>query len=130
MIRSIELRATLHIEPGSDGPTTTLVLNADDDEAKKTLQDMIRGNIPDVDGLRYCHINTVCPHTFTTGGVGVSELIMTVNYRNKAVDLTLREDASLLEMLPEALAVLIEKQLKPKNHDLTLQLVRYHLSFS
>lgn len=72
----IKLQAEIDISQSSDGSSVvSLFLVAETPEAQEALWKMGWGKLPGVDGLQYCSVNTVCPHT-----ISGNLLVMTVNY--------------------------------------------------
>jgi len=76
---SIKLEAEIFFEERNGSPTVSLVLKTSDEQVAKVLDDMAWGRLPEIDGLRYCRINSVCPHSIGGLGDGSVGLVMTVN---------------------------------------------------
>ena len=80
-IRSADLRAEISIEPGPGRKkVVTLTVLAKTTEDMKLLDALGWGKLQDVDALRYCHTNTVYPHSIGGNGDGKYKLEMTVNF--------------------------------------------------
>lgn len=69
------LQAEIEITENGDRSIVSLRLKAETPEAQDLLWKMGWGKQPGVDGLQYCNVNTVYPHT-----ISGDLLEMTVNY--------------------------------------------------
>jgi len=76
----IKMEAELHFQKADGKPVVSLVLQTANEKDMKTLESMLWGKLDGVDGIRYCRINTICPHTIGGNGNGKYEIVMTVNH--------------------------------------------------
>ena len=81
-MQSVKLQAEIKLVPLPDGrQVTSLILTAQTPDAFELLHGMGWGRMDKVDGLQYCHVNTVYPHSMGGGeNKGEYVLSMTVNY--------------------------------------------------